>query len=533
MIAPRGSLASTGAYAIKDAQIVVSPGKTIAKGTVVIRDGLITEVGENASIPADARIIDGKGLTVYAGLIDAYTNLGLAQPQQQQQQGGGRAQAAQLSPESQQSLAETALGDPSNSVADELRPGGQAIEDARAAGVTSALTSARQGIFLGRSALINLSNAESSKIVIRSSVALTVQFSTTSGFLGGYPNSLMGTVSYIRQAFYDAIRYRDEMERYERVKRGVARPEHNKKLASLLPALRGELPVVFVANSEGDILRALRIADEFKLRLIIAGGLYAYRMADLLKQKNVPVILSVNFPRRPADLPEDDDEPLRVLRQRAEAPKGAARLAQAGVKFAFTSTGITPRDLMANVRKAIENGLSKDDALRALTANAADLLGAGEQLGSIEVGKIANLVLATGDLFAQNTTIKYVFVDGQEFEIKKPEAPAQSGGPRTAAVNPVGNWDLSLQTPQGEMGIKLVIRREGDSLTGTLTSPMGPVSLKTVTVSGNQLRATVSIPAGGDSIEGTIVGTIEGDSIKGTIALGAMGSFEFTGTRPM
>jgi imidazolonepropionase-like amidohydrolase len=532
--APPALMQSPDVYAIRDAQIIVSPGKTIPKGTIVIRDGLITDVGDAARIPADARIIDGKGLTVYAGLIDAYTNLGLAQPQQQEQQGQrGRGQAAQLSPEAQQSLAEAALGDPADSVTDDLRAGGAAIEDARGAGVTSALTSPRQGIFLGRSALVNLSGAAAARMVVRAPVALTIQFSTSSGFAGGYPNSLMGTVSYIRQSFYDAIRYRDEMDRYERVKRGVPRPEHNKKLAALLPALRGELPVLFIANSEGDIRRALNIADEFRLKPMIAGALYGYRVADLLKQKNVPVILSVNFPRRPADMSDDDEEPLRVLRQRAEVPKGAARLSQAGVRFAFTAGGASPRDFMANIRRAIENGLSKDDALRALTVNAAEILGASEQLGSIETGKIANLVLATGDLFARETSIKHVFVDGEHFEIKRPETPEPGrGGARPAAVNPVGAWDLNIQTPQGEIGVKVTITRDGDQLAGTMTSPMGTVTLKSVTISGNQLRATASIPAGGDNIEGTIVGTIEGDSIRGTMSLGAMGSFEFTGSRP-
>lgn len=534
--APLARMDSPGVYAIRDAQIVVSPGKTIPKGTIVIRDGLIADVGENARIPADARIIDGKGITVYPGLIDAYTNLGIAQPQQQEQQGqrgGGRGQAAQLSPEAQQSLAEAALGDPSDSIADEVRPGGTAIEDARAAGVTSALTSPRQGIFLGRSALINLSSSDASRMAVRAPVSLTVQFSTSSGFAGGYPNSLMGTVSYIRQSFYDAIRYRDEMNRYERIKRGVPRPEHNKKLAALLPALRGELPVLFVANTDGDIRRALNIADEFKLKPMISGALYGYRVADLLKQKNVPVILSVNFPRRPADMSDDDEESLRVLRQRAEVPKGAARLAQAGVKFAFTAGGASPRDFIANVRKAVENGLSKEDALRALTVNAAEILGASEQLGTIEAGKIANLVLASGDLFARETTVKHVFVDGQQFEIKRPETPEPGrGGPRPGAVNPVGAWDLNIQSPQGEISVKLTIRRDGDQLAGTMTSPMGTATLKSVTISGNQLRATVSIPAGGDNLEGTIVGTIEGDSIRGTMSLGAMGSFEFTGSRP-
>lgn len=532
---PVARLESPGAYAIKDAQIVTLTGRVISKGTVVIRNGLITEVGENIRIPADARVIEGSGLTVYPGIIDGYSNLGVAAQQQtpaggQGQGGGRRAQTAGA-----QQDPEDALGNPADQIAEEITPGGQAIEDARSAGVTTALTAARQGIFLGQSALINLAGDEASKVVVRAPVGLTIQFATTRGFFGLYPNSLMGTVSYIRQSFYDAIRYRDEHSRYERVKRGVTRPEYDKRLAALQPALKGEMPVIFVANSDGDINRALAISEEFKLKPMIVGALYGYRVVDKLKAKGVPVILSVNFPRRPADLPADEDESIRVLRERAEIPKGAAMLAKSGVKFAFTSTSVRPQDFLANVRKAVENGLSKEEALKALTVNAAQIFGVSDQLGTIETGKIANLVVTSGDLLDKDTKVRHVFIDGEEIEVKK-ETPAPRGGPAGArpgaAVNPAGEWDLTVQSPQGEMGIKLSLRREGDQITGTLTGPTGTVAVKNAVLEGNQIRLGVSIPMGSDILEGTVSGTIEGDTIRGAISLGAVGSFEFTGTRP-
>src|SRR3989442_7642944 len=311
--------------------------------------------------------------------MDAYTSLGLAAPAQVQTPtgGGGRQAAIAAAAAGAQPSPEARLGDPSLAAADQVKPG-TALEDARSVGVTSALSSPRQGIFAGQSALINLAGEDASKLVLRSPVALTGQFSAGGGFGGGYPSSLMGTVAYIRQSFYDAIHYRDEVERYNRIKRGVNRPEHDKRLAALRPALKGELPVLFVANTDLDIRRALMIADEFKLKPIIAGALYGYRVADMLKAKNVPVILSVDFPKRAADLPDDEDETLRVLRQRAEAPKGAAKLAQAGGKFAFTSGSLRPQDFIANVQRAVENGLSKDEALRALTINAAEIFGAAD-----------------------------------------------------------------------------------------------------------------------------------------------------------
>ncbi|HKP85778.1 MAG TPA: amidohydrolase family protein [Blastocatellia bacterium] len=548
MLARTARLDAPDVYAIKDAQIITGTGKTIAKGTVVFRNGLITDVGENVRIPADARIIDGAGMTVYPGLIDSFTHLGLPAPAQPQtpagQGGGGRQAAIAAAAAGQQVSPEQALGDPSLSAADQVRPGGAAVEDARTVGITSALTSPRQGLFPGQSAVINLAGSETSKIVLRSPVALTVQFATTPGFFGQYPNSLMGTVAFIRQSFYDAMHYRDEVERYNRVKRGVDRPVHDKKLAALQPALKGDMPVLFVANTEGDIRRALMIADEFKLRPIIEGALYGYRVAGMLKAKNVPVILSVDFPRRPADLPEDEDETLRVLRARAEVPKGAARLAQAGVKFSFTSGSLRPADFIPSVQRAVENGLPKDEALRALTINAAEILGTSDQLGSIEVGKIANLVVTSGDLLARDTKVRHVFIDGSEVELKKPEAGPQRGGgmgPRAGgappavaggAVDPTGEWALVIRTPQGDTNARLSLRKEGDQIVGTMNTPQGTTEIRNAKLTGHELSFSSSMPIRSDTVEINITGMIEGDSMRGTVAIPALGSFEFTGTRP-
>jgi imidazolonepropionase-like amidohydrolase len=552
---PKARLDSPNVYAIKDAQIVVSAGKTISKGTVVIRNGLITDVGDNVKIPADARVIDGAGAIVYPGFIDGYTNLGLqaAQPQPPTPGagGGGNRQAAvqaatQANPQAQQ---DAAHGDPSEEAAEQVKPGGANVEDERNVGVTSALTSSRQGIFAGQSALINLAGDDASKIVVRAPVALTVQFSTGRFFGGGYPGSLMGTVAFIRQTFYDAIRYRDEVERYNKTKRGVARPENDKKLAALQPVLRGEMPVLFVANTDNDIRRALMIADEFKLKPMIGGALYGYRMASTLKAKNVPVVLSVDFPQRPSDLPDDEEEPLRILRERAETPKGAAMLAQAGVKFAFTSGSLRPTDFINSIRRAVENGLSKEDALKALTSNAAELFGVSEQLGTIETGKIANLVVMSGELWARESKVKHLFIDGNQIELKK-ETPAPQrfggrqgqggqggqsnpgGGDSAADVNAAGEWSLVVKSPQGEVNAKLTLRKEGNNFSGTLSSQMGDAPLRDISILGGQLRAVAAMNMGGQTLDATITATIEGASIRGTIALPQMGAFDFTGSKP-
>src|SRR5919108_4677800 len=240
---------------------------------------------------------------------------------------------------------------------------------------------------------------------------------------GAYPGSLMGVFSQLRQMMLDAQRYRDSMQIYERAPRGTRRPEVDRSLAALVPVIEGRMPVVMFANTEREISRALDLAAEFKLKLIIAGGREAERIADRLAKEKVPVLLSLNLPKRTtAALPEADPEPLRVLRERVEAQQTAGKLAKAGVRFAFQSGSLTNiSDLLANAAKVIENGLAPTDALRAFTIWPAQILGVENQLGSIETGKIANLTVTRGDLFDRNSRVAHVFIDGRPIDLKPPE----------------------------------------------------------------------------------------------------------------
>ena len=318
--------------------------------------------------------------------------------------------------------AESSHGDPSAAAADSLRFVAIDLDNLRSAGITSALVSSRQGLFAGQAALVNLSSEDRSKTIVKAPAGLTVQFSAGTGGGGGYPGSLMGTVTFIRQRFYDAIHSRDQRQRYNRNKRGITRPEYDKQLAALEPVLAGEVPVIFRVTSDGDIHRAVTITEEFKLKPILTGTIYNTKLVALLKSKNIPVILSLDFPRRQTDLPDGEDEPLREIKARVEAPQGPAKLIQAGVRVAFSSGGLSPADFTRNIQRALQNGLSSSEALRALTSEPATLLGAGDQLGTIENGKIANLIVTRGELFSAGAAISHVFIDGVEMNLRAQEA---------------------------------------------------------------------------------------------------------------
>ncbi len=533
--AQRGSLDT---YAITNARIVTVSGAPIERGTVVIRDGLIAAVGVNVTAPADARIIDGAGLTVYPGLIDSITSLGIPQPSPAPaaspgQGGGGFAQLlrAQTSTTVALNSTQPAGLQPEVMVEDFLRPGGEQIEAARNAGITTALTAPRQGIWMGQSALINLSGDTAQQMIVRSPVALHVGFTPLR--TGGYPTSLMGVFAVLRQMLLDAGRYREAQQVYERSPRGTRRPDQDRALAALLPVLDGAMPVVMYADREREITRALDLADEFKLKAIIAGGLESAKVADRLRESKVPVLLSLNFPRRTTTAqPEADPEPLRVLRERVEAPKTAARLVTARAKFAFQSGAMTNlADFRANVARAIESGLSRDDALRALTIWPAEILGVADRLGTIETGKIANLLVTRGDLFAGSRTVAHVFIDGRPIDLRP--VPAGAGGAGIAPVaGATGTWTLNINLGSGDLAATLILQQEGERLSGSIQGGLGTGEIANASSGqGGEIRFTVPVTLEGRTAEASFAGRMTGNEMQGTVTIVGRTPGTFTGTR--
>jgi len=287
------------------------------------------------------------------------------------------------------------------------------------------------------------------------------------------------------------------------------------------------MPVVMLVNTEREITRALDLASEFKLRLIVAGGREADRVAERLAKQNVPVLLSLNLPKRttPA-MAEADPEPMRVLRERVEAQQTAGKLLKAGVRFSFQSGSLTDTaDLMANARRVIENGLPAADAVRAFTIWPAQILGVESQLGSIEPGKIANLTVTRGDLFARDTRIAHVFIDGRPVDLKP-----QTGGPSRNLLS--GAWAVNVNLGSRDTSITLNLRQEGDRLTGSISGPLGAGEISNASVtSAGEVRFTVSVNVEGQTSEATFAGTLANNEIRGSVTIVGSSPGTFTATR--
>lgn len=412
--------------AIRNAKIVTVSGPVIAKGTVLVRNGLIDAVGESVQVPGDAWVIEGDGLTVYPGLVDALSTLGL--PDQPAPGGAPSVRRGGVPPPEGGARPATppARGPedrPSNTsyllAADQLAPTDRRIETARNAGFTSAVAFPTRGIFAGQGAVINLAGQRAGSMVIQSPIGLYMTL-RSGGFGGGFPGSIMGVIAYIRQVYLDADQYRAAKEIYAAHPLGNKRPDYDKTLEGVLSAPRVLIP----ANNPKEIERMLRFGEELKVKTVLYGLHEGFRTVDVLKKHNATVLVDLKWPEKPRDADPDVEDSLRVLETRDRAPSTPAELVKAGVKFAFYAGALErPADVGRAVKKAIDAGLPAADAIRGMTLGAAEIFGVSDRLGSIDKGKIANLVVTRGDLFMDRTEVKYVLVDGVKYE-PVPEAPA-------------------------------------------------------------------------------------------------------------
>jgi len=398
----QGVLPPRGTFAIRNARIVTVSGPDIENGTVVIRDGKIEAVGTNVSVPAGAQTIDGRGLSVYPGMIDAGTNMGLVEVPQGANGTVDLSEVGDLNPNAKAIIA--------------VNPHSAHIGVTRVEGITNTLTAPTGGLISGQAALINLLGTAPKEMAVVPQAALVINYPRVGfgggGFGGGFqqPANLADTltanerqVEQIRKMLRDAEAYGRAQDAYAKDK-SLPRPDRNVVLEPLVPYVRGQQPVIFRADREAEIRGAIRFAEEMKLKPIILGGNDAWKVASLLKEKNIPVILTGVF-----SLPGREDDAYDALYE------NPAKLQQAGVRFCISTGDVGPevRNLAQYAGMAAAFGLSKADAVKSVTLYPAQILNVADRLGSIEVGKMANLVVTDGDLLEIRTRIKYLLIDGR------------------------------------------------------------------------------------------------------------------------
>ncbi|MCG8606079.1 amidohydrolase family protein [bacterium] len=482
-------------HALVNARIVQAPGQVIEKGVLMVRNGTIEAIGADAKIPKDARVWDYKGLTIYPGLIESYTQMGLSQPQQsrQRQQAtprGGRAQAQQNTPRKGAEHWNPYVVAEVNAM-DQFQPKSEDLSKLRKLGFTAAVVTPDDGIFSGASALVSLRDGDANDQLLKSPVAQNIMFRRHGSFTNrSYPNSLMGMIALVRQTFLDADWYQKAQAAYALKPIGQTRPEANETLEALAMAVQGKQPVMFKVQNELNFMRALNVAKEFNLRAWLMGSGHEYRYLETIKASKVPVILTLNFPKDPeVDSPEEAlNVSLLDLSHWDAAPANPKWLHEAGIDFTFTTAELkNPADIHKNIRKAIERGLPTNAALAAVTTNAARLFGVDQELGTLVKGKLAHMVVTDGDLFDEKTKILDTWVDGHRYQItKKPE------------VDPRGQWTGTFTTAGEEpLVMNLSIKGDVDKLSGSISKDGKEAKFRKAKL--NYKRLTLVFPA--DSLD--------------------------------
>jgi len=387
-------------YVIRDAKVhTMGPAGTLPRATIIIINNKIAGVGPNVkalSIGSSYPIIDGRGLEVYPGLINAWSNIGLTE--------------ISAVPATNDS---TEMGDfnPHLLAFSAVHPASEHIPVARVNGITTSLSVPSGGIISGQAALLHLDGWTTDEMAILKSAGMVINFPSLTGRGGRGGGSAQGSrrepFSETKKTYEKRLKeLSDLMEaarHYEKARSANPSAPRDRRLDALVPVVQGQRPVFLRADSARDIRNAVEFAKKEKLKVIIQGGNEANKVADLLKKENVPVILDsiVQLPAR-----EDDpyDAPFTLPRD----------LAKAGVRFALTSPGSADiRNLTYEAGFAEAYGLAHEDALRAITASPAEILGVADRIGTIEAGKIADLVITDGDILEPRTQVKQVFIAGK------------------------------------------------------------------------------------------------------------------------
>lgn len=446
--------AATRTFAIEDVRIVQQPGQVLEKATIIIRDGLITAVGPKVKIPFDAERIPGDSLTVYAGFIDGLSHAGIPEPKRAE---NGNSQdnekVSKANPPNDRAGIQ-----PERKAYELLNTEDKSISALRGAGFTTAHIVPHGQMLPGTGTIVLLAGSSSNKMVLKREVSM---FAQLTGARGVYPATPMGVMAKMRQLYREASRRKQMEVLYASKVTNIPRPEYDAAHYAFFPVIDGDLPIFMNTTSALDIYRALRLQETLGYPLILSGLYEGFESVDRLLEANVPLFLTLKLPKEPGEEKKGEEKSEEGEEGEGDASKGqvaesaeplppydprlhvtdhtdtenerinlearrkifhqqyvatAAMMYDAGLNFGFSTMDVKASEVHPNIRKMIDAGLTADVALAALTTNPARTFGLSRSMGSVEEGKMANLVVTKGPLFDEPTKIKYVFVDGQKFE---------------------------------------------------------------------------------------------------------------------
>lgn len=526
---PTGMRRVTDTYAITNATVFTAPGQEGVKTSVLIRNGVIEAIGANISIPKEAKQIAGDSLFIYPGFITGGTEAGITKPEDPERP----SDFVSSNPPD-----EFAGITPWRSAVDQFSISGSGINDLREAGFTIAQILPDGGMIAGKAAIVVLGNDNSTN-VIQENTALVASFR---GARGMYPGTAAGVMAKFRDVYKNTELTKTHADKYS-TSPGVRRPEINDTYMGMMGVISGDTPVLFSASSDLEIRRAISLSKDLGFKLVLTGLEDFADIIPVIKASGAGVLVKLEAPDDKAIKAQKEDATADVKMQYARVKeaydnslKQAAALEAAGIPFAFTTTDVKANSIMKSIKTMIENGLTEVGAMAALTTNPASLMGLSRVAGTLEKGKMANMVISTAPIFGDDVQIKHVVVDGYIFDYETKAKKKASSGDGSSGVAIAGVWDYETESPAGSGEGTITISKAGDEYTGTITydDPSGSgkasTSIDNITLDGNSLSFTFSVNAQGMVIDIEVTGDITGNSMEGSMALGQFGSFPLSAT---
>lgn len=543
-------------YAIKNATIVQSPDRTIQRGVVVFEDGIIKSVGSSVSIPNDAVVIDADSMYVYAGFISGPSNIGVPKPKEDKEKLDSKLK--QNPPNDKAGIT------PGQSAIDLVDPKEKSISDFKKLGFTAAMSVPHKGMLPGTSSLIILGGESAESMLLKENYSL---YSQLSGASGMYPNTVIGVMAKYRDLYRQAKQASDYQTRYMAGSTGMQKPARNLTLEALYPIVKKEQSVTFKANGIKDIMRVFALQKDLGFKLQLTEVKQGWDALDRIKQTGDPIFFSLDLPEMKEEKKEkketegDEEEGDEEEKEEEEEPKEEEEKSEAdlekealemrkaemikkyytqfsafksaGVKFGFSTLDLKSKDFKKNLQAVMKNGLEEKDILAALTTTPAQIMGLSSTMGTVESGKMANIIVTDKPYFEEKSNVRYVFVNGEmtEYEVKKEKKKKKGTG---EDIDPNGKWSYSYSSDAGEAWSgNFEIKGAKGSYEGTFYLSFNDSNndLQDIEVSGNSLTFSFPVDAGGASVDVSVALEVDGDSATGTLTAGAFGQYEMEATR--
>jgi hypothetical protein len=577
----------TGCIALTNAKVVTMAGKEPVVQNVILRDGLITAMGPQVKIPADAYKIAADSLYVYPAFIDAFSYIGIKEPEQQGGGGRGNQRGPQnddrpdIDEEGNASLEASGIT-PFNHVRSSFDPKEKSIADWRAQGFAVAHIVPRGKMIPGQGAIAILEGKDADHMLWKEDVSFFGQW-TGAGNL--YPSTVIGVMAKWRELYHNSAQDVTQLASYN-TNAMVPRPQYNQAHEAMMPLVKKEVPLYFKAPGVKDISRALAMQKDLGMKMVIGDATEAWYLKNQFKTNGIPLILSLDLPEDKSEKKEEkggkaekapadakamagkegkdvakdssnmkspigdlgaekkdtvkiDPEKESFEKRRAESLKEhqaqAGVLAKDGISFSFGTMSGKSADFSKTMQTMIENGLDKNVALSALTVQPAKLLGIDKYCGTVEAGKMANLIVSNKPIFEKEAAIKFMIVEGNlyQYDIKEKKKPSgkESHGPANALE---GTWSYTIDTPDEKQEGKFEFTQVNGEWKGTITSTeitSGNNTLNDIVVDGNKVAFTYELDMDGNGVVVEFDITLHGEALEGNVSIGEFGSFAISGTR--